>query len=139
MEARAVTRYVRLSPHRGRLVADAIRGKDVSEALRIVSLSSTKGARLMRKTLESAIANAENNHDLDVDDLVVSEASVGKNLVMKRFHARARGRGAAIQKPFAQITIVVQEKREEAEETKSKAKGKRKAAPKKPAPKKEAA
>ena len=91
-----------------------------------------------KKVLQSAVANAENNHDLDVDDLIVSEASVGKNLVMKRFMARARGRGAGIQKPFSQITIVVQEKREEAEDktTKDKGKGKRKAQPaKKPAAK----
>jgi large subunit ribosomal protein L22 len=64
--------------------------------------------------LQSAIANAENNHDLDVDDLFVKEASVGKNMVLKRFHARARGRGARIEKPFAQVTIVVEEKREKA-------------------------
>jgi large subunit ribosomal protein L22 len=78
---------------------------------------------VVKKTLQSAIANAENNHDLDVDDLVVKEASVGKNLVMKRFHARARGRGAKVEKFFSQITIVVEERHEEAKtETKPVAK-----------------
>jgi large subunit ribosomal protein L22 len=88
----------------------------------------------VKKVLQSAIANAENNHDLDVDDLFVSEASVGKNLVMKRFMARARGRGAGIQKPFAQITIVVEEKREE-KTAEAKPKGKAKKSAKKPAAK----
>src|SRR5436190_18106592 len=82
-------------------------------------------AGVVKNTMQSAIANAENNHDLDVDDLVVAEASVGKNLVMKRFHARARGNAGGIEKFFSQITIVVEEKREEAkEEAKAPAKGK---------------
>jgi large subunit ribosomal protein L22 len=97
---------------------------------------------VVKKALQSAIANAENNHDLDVDDLVVAEASVGKNLVMKRFHARARGNAGAIEKFFSQITIVVEEKREEKKEEAKPAaqgnakKGKAKTPAKKPAAKK---
>ena len=126
----AIARNIRVSPRKLNLVAQQIRGQKVESALNALTFSPKRIAKVVKKVLQSAIANAENNHDLDVDDLVVTEASVGKNLVMKRFHARARGRGAAIHKPFSQITIVVQEKREEAEETKSKAKGKRKPAPK---------
>ncbi|MES2254357.1 MAG: uL22 family ribosomal protein, partial [Pseudomonadota bacterium] len=95
-------------------------------------------ARDVKKILQSAIANAENNHDLDVDDLVVSQASVGKNLVMKRFHARARGNSGGVEKFFSQITIVVEEKRE-AEKKDAKPEVKAEAAPKKAAAKKPAA
>ena len=112
-EAKAVARMLRISPQKLNLLAQLIRGKKVSAALADLEFSRKRIAADVRKCLESAIANAENNHDLDVDDLVVKEASVGKNLVMKRFHARARGRGAPIMKPFSQITIVVEEKREE--------------------------
>ena len=133
-EAQAVLKSLRISPQKLNLVAGLIRGKKVDQALAELQFSEKRIAGDVRKCVMSAVANAENNHALDVNDLIVAEAYVGKNLVMKRFHARARGRGAGIQKPFAQITIVVQEKREEAEETKSKAKGKRK-----PAAKKEAA
>ena len=132
-QAKAVGRNIRTSPRKLNLVAQTIRGKRAEAALNELSFSPRRVAVEVKKVLESAIANAENNHDLDVDDLVVTEASVGKNMILKRFHARARGRGAAIHKPFAQITIVVQEKREEAEpEKKSKAKGKTKPAAKKP-------
>jgi large subunit ribosomal protein L22 len=134
--AKAVGTMIRTSPRKLNLVAQSIRGQKAGAALNALTFSPKRVAKVVKKVLQSAIANAENNHDLDVDDLVVSEASVGKNLVMKRFHARARGRGAAIEKPFAQITIVVQEKREEAEEKKSKGKGKAK---KKAAPAKKAA
>ena len=139
--AKAIGTMIRTSPRKLNLVAQSIRGQKVDAALNALTFSPKRVAKVVKKVLQSAIANAENNHDLDVDDLVVSEASVGKNLVMKRFHARARGRGAAIEKPFSQITIVVQEKREEAEEkkSKSKGKGKGKTAAKKPAPKKAAA
>jgi large subunit ribosomal protein L22 len=89
-----------------------IRGKKVDRALNVLTFSQKRIASVVKKTLQSAIANAENNHDLDVDDLVVAEASVGKNLVMKRFHARARGNAGGIEKFFSQITIVVEEKRE---------------------------
>ena len=111
--AKAVGTMIRTSPRKLNLVAQTIRGKKVDHALNALTFSPKRVAKVVKKVLQSAIANAENNHDLDVDDLVVSEASVGKNLVMKRFMARARGRGAGILKPFSQITIVVQEKREE--------------------------
>jgi large subunit ribosomal protein L22 len=108
-EAKAVARMLRVSPQKLNLVAQLIRGKKASTALADLEFSRKRIARDVRKCLESAIANAENNHDLDVDDLVVSQAFVGKALVLKRFHARARGRGARILKPFANLTIVVRE------------------------------
>ena len=97
-------------------MAQQIRGKKVDRALNVLTFSQKRIAGVVKKALQSAIANAENNHDLDVDDLVVKEASVGKNLVMKRFHARARGNAGGIEKFFSQITIVVEEKREEKKE-----------------------
>ena len=108
-EAKAVARMLRVSPQKLNLVAQLIRGKKVARALADLEFSRKRIARDVRKCLESAIANAENNHNLDVDDLVVKEAHVGKALVLKRFHARARGRGARILKPFANLTIVVRE------------------------------
>ncbi len=108
-EAKAVARMIRVSPQKLNLVAQLIRGKKVATALADLEFSRKRVARDVRKCLESAIANAENNHNLDVDDLVVKEAFVGKALVLKRFHARARGRGARIEKPFANLTIVVRE------------------------------
>ena len=108
-EAKAVARMLRVSPQKLNLVAQLIRGKKASAALADLEFSRKRIAKEVRKCLESAIANAENNHDLDVDDLVVSHAFVGKSLVLKRFHARARGRGARILKPFANLTIVVRE------------------------------
>jgi large subunit ribosomal protein L22 len=108
-EAKAVARMIRISPQKLNLVAQLIRGKKVSTALADLEFSRRRVARDVRKCLESAIANAENNHNLDVDDLVVSQAFVGKALVLKRFHARARGRGARIEKPFSNLTIVVRE------------------------------
>jgi large subunit ribosomal protein L22 len=108
-EAKAVARMLRVSPQKLNLVAQLIRGKKVSTALADLEFSRKRIAKEVRKCLESAIANAENNHDLDVDDLVVKEAFVGKALVLKRFHARARGRGARILKPFSNLTIVVRE------------------------------
>jgi large subunit ribosomal protein L22 len=108
-EAKAVARMLRVSPQKLNLVAQLIRGKKVSTALADLQFSRKRIAVDVKKCLESAIANAENNHDLDVDDLVVKEAYVGKALVLKRFHARARGRGARILKPFANLTIVVRE------------------------------
>jgi large subunit ribosomal protein L22 len=109
-QAKAVGRNIRTSPRKLNLVAQSIRGKSAESALNELTFSPKRVAKVVKKVLQSAIANAENNHDLDVDDLVVSEASVGKNLIMKRFHARARGRGARVEKPFAQITVVVEEK-----------------------------
>ena len=113
-EAKAVARMLRVSPQKLNLVAQLIRGKKVDTALADLQFSRKRIAREVKKCLESAIANAENNHDLDVDDLVVSQAFVGKALVLKRFHARARGRGARILKPFSNLTIVVREVRAEA-------------------------
>jgi large subunit ribosomal protein L22 len=108
-EAKAVARMLRVSPQKLNLVAQLIRGKKVATALADLEFSQKRISREVRKCLESAIANAENNHDLDVDDLVVSQAFVGKALVLKCFHARARGRGARILKPFSNLTIVVRE------------------------------
>ncbi|MCJ2018375.1 MULTISPECIES: 50S ribosomal protein L22 [unclassified Methylobacterium] len=111
-EAKAVARMLRVSPQKLNLVAQMIRGKKVDTALAELEFSRKRISTEVKKCLESAIANAENNHDLDVDDLVVSEAFVGKALVLKRFHARARGRGARILKPFSNLTIVVREVRQ---------------------------
>ena len=111
-EARAVVRNLRVSPQKLNLLAQLIRGKDAAEALSVLSFSKRRIAGAVKKGLQSAIANAENNHALDVDRLVVREAHVGKGLVMKRFRARARGRGARILKPFSHLTIVVSEKGE---------------------------
>jgi large subunit ribosomal protein L22 len=108
-EAKAVARNIRVSPQKLNLVAALIRGKKVAAALADLQFSRKRIAGDVKKCLESAIANAENNHELDVDDLVVAQAYVGKALVMKRFHARARGRAGRIQKPFSHLTIVVRE------------------------------
>ena len=114
-EAKAVTRTIRVSPQKLNLVAQLIRGKKVDKALADLTFSEKRIAREVKKTLESAIANAENNHDLDVDSLVVAEAYVGKSIVMKRFHARGRGRASRIEKPFSHLTIVVREVEEKGE------------------------
>ena len=108
-EAQAVARMIRISPQKLNLVAAMIRGKKVSAALADLTFSRKRIAKDVKKTLESAIANAENNHELDVDSLVVAQAHVGKALVMKRFHARARGRAGRVEKPFSNLTIVVRE------------------------------
>ena len=108
-EAKSVLRMLRVSPRKLGLVAGLIRGKKVATALADLQFSQKRISKDVKKCLESAIANAENNHDLDVDDLVVAEAFVGKALVIKRFVARARGRGAPIKKPFANLTIIVRE------------------------------
>jgi large subunit ribosomal protein L22 len=108
-EAKAVTRMLRVSPQKLNLVAGLIRGKKVASALADLQFSRKRIARDVRKCLESAIANAENNHDLDVDELIVAEAHVGKALVLKRFTPRGRGRVGRIFKPFANLTIVVRQ------------------------------
>ncbi len=113
-EAQAVARSLRVSPQKLNLVAQLIRGKKVEKALAELTFSHKRIAKDVKKTLQSAIANAENNHGLDVDQLVVAEAYVGKNLIMKRFHPRARGRMGRIEKPFSQITVVVREVQEQA-------------------------
>jgi large subunit ribosomal protein L22 len=111
-EARAFVKYVRTSPQKLNLVAQMIRGKRAEQAVTDLEFSSRRVSQDVKKCLESAIANAENNHNLDIDKLVVSEAYVGKSIVMKRFRARAKGRGARILKPFSNLTIVVKEKEE---------------------------
>ena len=108
-EAKAVTRMLRVSPQKLNLVAQMIRGKKAASALADLEFSRKRIARDVRKCLESAIANAENNHDLDVDELVVSEAHVGNGIVMKRFAPRGRGRSGRVFKPFSQLTIVVRQ------------------------------
>jgi large subunit ribosomal protein L22 len=113
-EARAVTKLLRVSPQKLNLLAQLIRGKKVDKALADLTFSRKRIARDVKKTLESAIANAENNHDLDVDALIVSEAYVGKGLVMKRLKASARGRASRIEKPFARITVIVRQVEEPA-------------------------
>jgi len=111
-EARAIIRNLRISPQKLNLVAASIRGKPVQRALMDLEFSRRRISAAVKTWLESAIANAENNHQLDVDRLVVVEATVGKTFVMKRWRARARGRVASIQKPFSQITLVVREQEE---------------------------
>ncbi|WOI54806.1 50S ribosomal protein L22 [Parvularcula sp. LCG005] len=102
-------RSIRTSPQKLNLVAQGIRGMKVERALNELDFSRKRVAQEVKKVLQSAIANAENNHDLDIDSLVVDQAFVGKNLTMKRWHARARGRMGRIKKPFAEITIVLRE------------------------------
>ena len=108
-DAKAVARMLRVSPQKLNLLAQLIRGKKVAAALADLEFSRKRIAKDVRKCLESAIANAENNHQLDVDDLVVAQAHVGKGLVIKRFHARGRGRSGKILKPFSHLTIVVRQ------------------------------
>ena len=108
-EAFAKTKMLRTSPQKLNLVAQLIRGKKVDKALADLTFSKRRIAGDVKKCLQSAIANAENNHNLDIDNLIVAEAFVGKNLVMKRFASRARGRSSRILKPFSEITIVVRE------------------------------
>jgi large subunit ribosomal protein L22 len=108
-DAKAVARMLRVSPQKLNLVAQLIRGKKVATALADLTFSQKRIAKEVKKCLESAIANAENNHDLDVDELIVAEAHVGKALVLKRFHPRGRGRMGKILKPFSNLTIVVRQ------------------------------
>ncbi|MSP87276.1 MAG: 50S ribosomal protein L22 [Alphaproteobacteria bacterium] len=113
-EAKAVLRNIRVSPRKLGLVAGLIRGMKAGDAVAELTFSRRRIAHDVRKVLQSAIANAENNHQLDVDRLVVKEASVGKSFVMKRFDARGRGRAARVVKPFSHLTIVVGERQEKA-------------------------
>ena len=114
--SRAIGKMIRISPYKLNLEAKSIRGKKVDDALSYLEFSKKRISNTVKDTLESAIANAENNHALDIDKLYVDEAFVGKNMVMKRFRARARGRAAKILKPFSQLTIVLKE--QNIEETK---------------------
>ena len=113
-EAMAVSRMLKTSPQKLNLVAQLIRNKPVAKALSELTFSKKRIADDVKKTLQSAIANAENNHGLDVDELIVAEAWVGKNLTMKRGRPRARGRYGKILKPFAQVTILVRQPEEQA-------------------------
>ncbi len=113
-EAMAVARNLRVSPQKLNLVAESIRGKSAEAALSELTFSKRRIAGDVKKTLQSAIANAENNHQLDVDRLFVAEATVGKAIVMKRFKPRARGRAGRIMKPFSNLTVVVREREETA-------------------------
>src|SRR6267143_1992307 len=118
-EAMAVARMLRVSPQKLNLLAQLIRGKKVAMALADLEFSRKRIAKDVRKCLQSAIANAENNHELDIDDLVVAEAHVGKAIVLKRFSPRGRGRMGKIMKPFANLTIVVRQVEEAAAQAKA--------------------
>ena len=107
--SRAIGKMIRISPYKLNLEAKSIRGKKVDDALSYLEFSKKRISNTVKDTLESAIANAENNHGLDIDKLYVDEAFVGKNMVMKRWRARARGRAAKILKPFSQLTIILKE------------------------------
>lgn len=111
-EACSVLRNLRVSPQKLNLIADSIRGQEAEKALSSLAFSQRRISDAVKKCLQSAIANAENNHELDVDRLVVAEANVGKGLVMKRWRPRARGRTGKIMKPFSHLTIVVREREE---------------------------
>ncbi len=113
-EALAYGRLIRVSPRKLNLVAQIIRGKNADAALAVLSFSRRRIADDVLKVLQSAIANAENNHQLDVDRLFVAEATVGRSMVMKRFRARARGRVGRIEKPFSNLTVIVREREETA-------------------------
>lgn len=112
-EAQAISRVIRTSPQKLNLLAQLIRGKDADRALSDLTFSRRRISDEVKKVLQSAIANAENNHQLDVDRLYVKEATVGRTFVMKRFRPRARGRMGRIQKPFSNLTIIVREREEE--------------------------
>jgi large subunit ribosomal protein L22 len=112
-EAQAITRNIRVSPRKLNLVAGLIRGRSAQDAVATLTFSKRRIAQTVKKTLESAIANAENNHRLDVDQLVVSRAEVGRAVVMKRFHARGRGRSSRIEKWFSHLKIVVAEQQQQ--------------------------
>ena len=117
-EAQAVARSIRVSPRKLNVVAELIRGKTASKALADLTFSKRRIAGTVKKVLQAAIANAENNHQLDVDRLIVAEAHVGKSFHMRRFHARGRGRSASIVKPFSHLTVIVREREDRsAEET----------------------
>jgi large subunit ribosomal protein L22 len=112
-EASAFQRALHISPRKLNLVAQTIRGKSAASALAELAFSHRRIARDVRKVLQSAIANAENNHQLDVDRLYVKEATVGRAFIMKRFHTRGRGRSARVEKHFAHLTVIVRERAEE--------------------------
>ena len=123
-EAKAIATNIKVSPQKLNLVAGMIRGKKVQAAIADLEFSRKRVSEHVRKCVISAVANAENNHGLDVDDLIVAEAYVGKNMVLKRFHARGRGRASSVMKPFAQLTVVVRQVDAETQEL-AKKRGKR--------------
>ena len=112
-EAKAIATNIKVSPQKLNLVAGMIRGKKVQAAIADLEFSRKRVSEHVRKCVISAVANAENNHGLDVDDLIVAEAYVGKNMVLKRFHARGRGKASSIMRPFAQLTVVVRQVEDE--------------------------
>jgi large subunit ribosomal protein L22 len=113
--AKAVSSNLRVSPQKLNLVAQMIRGKKVDTAIAELEFSRKRIAQDVKKCVRSAVANAENNHGLDPDDLIIAEAFVGKKLVMRRFHARGRGKSSSIEKPFSMLTVIVKAKPEAAE------------------------
>ncbi len=117
-EARAYAKFLRTSAQKLNLVAAMIRGKSAEKALIDLEFCNRRIAKDVKKVLKAAVTNAENNHNLDVDRLVVAEASVGKTMVMKRFHARGRGKAARVEKPFSRLTVVVREQAPEAKPAK---------------------
>ena len=135
-EAQAIGRMIRTSQYKLNRVAELIRGKRVEQAIADLTFSRKRIAVEVIKILKSAVANAENNHSLDVDDLVVAQAWTGKDMVLKRFHARGRGKGSRVEKPFSEMTIIVREQPQEEKKEKAKGKG---AKGKSPAPRKPAA
>ena len=134
-EAIAYGRAIRSSPRKLNLVAQLIRGKKASAALTLLSFDKQRVSQHVKKVLQSAVANAENNHQLNVDRLMVVEASVGRAFVMKRFHTRGRGRSAGIEKPFSNIRVVVREVEDVKKEKKKAAKPSTASAAKKPSAK----
>ena len=111
-ECKAVNKMIRTSPQKLNLVVSEIRKKDVSKAVNILNFSQKRVSKQVLKTLNSAIANAENNHNMDIDKLFIKEAFVGKSLRMKRWRPRAKGRAASIIKPFSKVTIILEERLE---------------------------
>lgn len=134
-EAKAVAKNIKISTQKLNLVAGMIRGKKVQAAIADLEFSRKRVAEHVRKAVISAVANAENNHGLDVDDLIVAEAFVGKNMILKRFHARGRGRSASVMRPFSQLTVVVRQVELEEKPEKKKAKPAAKSKSAKPAAK----
>ncbi len=132
-EARAYAKFLRTSPRKLNLVAAMIRGKSAEKALIDLTFSQRRIAKDVQKVLKAAVTNAENNHNLDVDRLVVAEASVGRTMSMKRFHARGRGRASRVEKPFSRLTIVVREGEPKVKKVKTKPAAERKSAAKKEA------
>ncbi len=133
-EAKAVINRIRISAQKLNLVAQIIRGMDINQALTQLTFSSKRISDDVKKALQSAIANAENNHNLNVDSLYVKEAYVGKNIVMKRMHTRGRGKSARVFKPFSNLTLIVGEKSDEPVKVKAKKTAVKKAPAKAPKP-----